>query len=82
MNPQKYCSLKIHQTELADPTHQTLCLLRRVQRDLLVHTPPQKGKTAQTNTLIWVYFLHMTRQILTMKPPNINKYQEYSLRGG
>ena len=40
MSLQKYCSLKILHADLADPTHQTLCFLCGVHRDLLVHAPP------------------------------------------
>ena len=67
MNLQKYFSPKIHQDALADPTNQTLFLLYVVHRNLLVHIPPHKGKTVQTTTLIWLYFLQMKRQLLTMK---------------
>ena len=67
MNLQKYFSLKIHQYELAAPTHQNICLLCEVQRDLLVHLPPHKGKMIQRTTFIWVYFPWMNRQILTVK---------------
>ena len=49
-NLQKHLSLKIHQADLADSTHQTFCVLFIFQRDLLVHIPPQKGKTVQTTT--------------------------------
>ena len=45
INLQKIWSLKIHQSDLAAPTHQTFCLLWGFQRDLLVHIPPHKGKT-------------------------------------
>ena len=66
-NLQEYFSRKIYQTGLASPIHQTFCLLCGVQRDLLVYISPHKGKRFWTTTLIWVYFLQMTRQILTMK---------------
>ena len=59
--------LKIHQADLASPTHQTFCLLCRFQRDLLVHIPLHKGKTFQTNIFIWVFFPQTTLHILTMK---------------
>ena len=68
MNLQKYCSLKIHQDNLAAPIYQTFCLLWGVHRDLLFHVPPHKRKTVQTTTFIWVYFLQLTHQLLTMKP--------------
>ena len=45
INLQKICSLKIHQSDLAAPTHQTFCLLWIVQRDLLIHIPPHNVKT-------------------------------------
>ena len=67
MNLQIYFSLKIKHSDLAVPTHQNLCLLCIVQRDLLNHIPPQNIKTVQTITFIWVYFPQMTRQLLTMK---------------
>ena len=46
MNLQEYLSLEIHQADLAAPTHQTFCLLCRVQRDLLVLPPVDKIRTA------------------------------------
>ena len=67
MNIQIYFSLKIHQTDIAAPTQQTFCLLCGVQIDLLVHIPDHKYKTVQATTFIWVYFMQMIRQILTMK---------------
>ena len=69
MNIQKYLSWKIHQADLASPTHQTFCLLLGVQRDLLVHVPPHKGKPVQATTFVWVYFTQTTRHILTINPP-------------
>ena len=59
--------MKIHQAGLSAPTHQTFFLLCVFQRDLSVHIPPQKGKTVQTTTSVWVYFPHMTLQLLNMK---------------
>ena len=44
MNIQKYFSLKIHQADLAAPTHKTLCLLCGVQGDLLVPPPIEKTR--------------------------------------
>ena len=44
MNLQTYLSLKIHPDNLAAPTHQVLFLLCGVQRYLLIHIPPNKGK--------------------------------------
>ena len=67
MNLQEYLSLKIHQADLADPTHQTFCLLCGFQIDLLLHIPPHKRKTIQNTTLIWIYFPHIIRQLLTIK---------------
>ena len=52
---------------LAAPNHQKFCLLYGVQREFLVHIPPQKVKTVQITTFIWVYFPQMTLQILIMK---------------
>ena len=46
------------------PNVQFLC---RVQRDLLDHKPPHKGKPFQTTTLSWVYFPQMTWQFFTLK---------------
>ena len=43
------------------------CLLYKVQRDLLIHTPAHKVKTVQNTTFIWVYFLQLTHNILIMK---------------
>ena len=37
--------MNIHQTDLATPIHQTLCLLCGPQRDLLVNISPHKVKT-------------------------------------
>ena len=65
----KKISLRIHQADLAIPTHQTFCLQCGVQRDLLIHIPPHKVKTVQTTTFTWVYFPQMTCQLLTMNPP-------------
>ena len=41
----KYFSLKIHQTDLAAPTHQTFCLICGIQRDLLFPFPVEKTWT-------------------------------------
>ena len=46
MNLQKYFSLKIHQADLSATAHETLCLLCRVQRDLLVPPPINNIRTA------------------------------------
>ena len=54
MNLQKYFPLKIYQANIAAPTHQNLCLPFGVQRDILVHMPPQKSKTVQTRNFNWV----------------------------
>ena len=59
--------MKIHQAYLVAPTHQTFYLLCGVQRDILVHIPPHKGKTVKNTTFVWVYFLQMTHQLLTIK---------------
>ena len=65
--PSKTLSLKIHQADIAAPTHKTFCLLYRVQIYLLVHISPHTGKTVQTTTFIWVYFPHINHHILTIK---------------
>ena len=52
--PSKNFLLKIHQSDLESTTQKTFCLLYGVQRYLLSHIPPHKGKTVQTNTFIWV----------------------------
>ena len=67
INYQKYFSLNIYQADLARPTHQLFSPLCGIQRDLLIHIPPQKVKMLQTTTFIWVHFPLMTRQFLNMK---------------
>ena len=59
--------MKIHQSDIAALTHQTVCLLCGFQRDILIYVTPHKGKTVQTTTFIWVYFTQIIRQILTME---------------
>ena len=78
MNLQIYFSLKIHNADLAISTHQKFCLICGFQRDLPIHIPPHKSKTVQTTTFIWVYFLQMTRQLLTMKtlPRCFNQFKK------
>ena len=48
INIQKYFSLKIHQDDLASPTHETFCLLCGLQRDLLTPPPVEKIRTGES----------------------------------
>ena len=82
MNLQKYFSLTIHQDDLASPTHQTFCLLCRVQIYHLVHIPSHKCKTFQTTTFVWVFFPQMTLQLITINPPPIVSIHSTSFENG
>ena len=68
MNLQKYFSLKIHQAELAAPTHKTFFFPCGFHRDILDHIPPQKVKRSKLPLSFGSNFYRLTASSSIWKP--------------